>query len=124
MGGKKLSYETCITVWELVSSGSKGVLVAKVMNISPQLVSRINTIFSAVRDGEEAGLSISTATFTYIIEYAKAYFHPPVKVSKSSESDAGNDLAEVCARLSAISYGITQMNKKLDKLCEAWEVNK
>lgn len=79
MAGNKLSYETCVTIWELVSSGAKGSAVAKAMGVTAQTVSRINTIFSAVRDGKVAEMSDSTAAFTYYIEYANKYFTPPKK---------------------------------------------
>lgn len=118
--GNRVRYETCVAIWELVSSGAKGSAVAKAMGVTAQTVSRINMIFSAVRDGKEAELSDSTALFTYYIEYANKYFAPQKSV-RSAENDERNDIAEICARLSAISYGITQTNKLLEKMLDLWE---
>lgn len=122
---ERLSYDKVKLIWELLQSGVDTKLVMEATGVSVASVRRVNGIFSLAAKGDiEAMMDYENGNYREQKRYALQYFKltPPVK---SDEAPApNNDLAEVCARLSAISYGITQMIEKLDKLCEAWEVNK
>lgn len=120
MAGKALDYETCVNIWELVSTGAKQNAVARALNLAPATVSRVNNIFRAIRDGKQDEMNAANKRCETMVAYANRYFHPPIKVSEEPAGEE-NWRAEICARLSAISYGLTQMNEKLDRLCDLWE---
>lgn len=121
-----LDKQTCLDIWAMLSAGMEGKEVARIVDVSCSTVCRVNVVFQAVRDGTEDSLAPSARRSTNIIGYARELFPPapPVQTKEATPAEVGSDMMkDIYKVLCGISYGITRMNEKLDKLCEAWEVN-
>lgn len=123
---RPLTYDECVAVFEAVEAAPKGTpmrSVALAKGVSTSTVNKVCRVFRAVRDHEVDKLPESlTVLSRTTITFAEKYFES----KKESEDDELSEdlvgfLNEICSRLGAISYGLTQMNEKLDKLCDLWE---
>lgn len=115
-----ISKQACLDIWELLESGVEGKTAARLLKVAPSTVSRINTVFRAVRDGTTDQLADSATRSLNIMRYAEELFHPASVPQETSSVDADR-LKEIYQVLCGISYGITKMNEKLERLCEVWE---
>lgn len=123
---RPFTYDEHVAIFEAVEAAPKGTparSVALAKGVAPSTVSRVCRVFRAVRDHEVDKLPESTAVLSRtLIAFAEKYFESKKEIEDDELSeDLTGFLNEICSRLSAISYGITQMNEKLDKLCDLWE---
>lgn len=121
---EKITYEQAVLAWELLEAGTGWNLIGRSANISQGTIQRVRDIFELAKQRDLNALD-AIIGYDHIKAYAKSYFGV-VRAEQEKEPAKPEDTypskEDIYKVLCGISYGITQLNKKMEKLCEAWEV--